>query len=230
MSNTGQRRHKRYEVHDVQGSLLFRTQVRVQNISVSGVAIETTERLKLGRVYSIRLSNSSDALDLSGTIRWCRLARTQVEKNGESVTVYEAGLAFDDVFTQKAVDLLRFLENHVILPLHQRVTGRFRVETLGTVDLESRYQFEVVKISLSGMLVKTHLDPVVGSAFVMELALRGGQIPINGRVAHVQRIAGQKGDESLSELGVEFVNVREDAHRALSEFITEELESPPPPA
>lgn len=229
MSNTGQkRRHKRYEVHDVRGSLLFRTQVKIQNISVSGLAIETTERLKLGRTYSIHLSNAHDTLDLSGTIRWCRLSRTQTGAGGESVSLYEAGLAFEEVFTDKARSLLQFLEQHVILPLHQRITGRFHVETMGPVDIESRYDFEVLKISLSGMLVKTQLEPAVGSSFGMELGLRGGFVPVSGRVAYVQR-AGSKGDP-VSELGVEFIDVREDARNALHAFIADELEIAPPPA
>ncbi len=231
MTNTGQRRHKRYEVHDVRGSLLFRTQVKIRNISVSGLAIETTERLKLGRSYTIHLSNAQDSLDIAGTIRWCRLSRTQATVGGEAVPLYEAGLAFDDVFTEKAQSLLRFLELHVVLPLHQRITGRFRVETLGPVDIESRYEFEVVKLSLSGMLVRTQLEPALGSAFGMELGLRQEMVPLDGRVAYVQRAGGAKG-EPMIEIGVEFVDVREDARRLLQGFIADELENGPqaPPA
>ena len=69
MPHTGQRRHKRYEVQDVRGSLLFRTQVKVRNISVSGLAIETSERLKLGRSYSIHRMNGHGSLEIEGTIR-----------------------------------------------------------------------------------------------------------------------------------------------------------------
>lgn len=230
MPHTGQRRHKRYEVQDVRGSLLFRTQVRVRNISVSGLAIETSERLKLGRTYSIHLTNGHGSLEISGTIRWCRLTGTQAGVSGESLPRYEAGLAFEEVFTEKARNLLSFLEQHVVLPLHQRITGRFQVETLEPVDLETRYDFEVVKISLSGMLVRTQLDAAVGSSFGMELGLRGGLVPVGGRVANVQR-TGAKG-EAVIELGVEFVGVGEDARRALQEFIAEELESgePSPPS
>ncbi len=67
MGNSGQRRHKRYEVQDVHGSLLFRTQVHVRNLSVSGLALETPERLQLGRTYAIRLAGNDDAVDVSGT-------------------------------------------------------------------------------------------------------------------------------------------------------------------
>lgn len=230
MSTDPKRRHPRYEVHDVRGSLLFRTQVRIRNISVSGVAIETNERVKVGRSYALRLSNTNDAVDLAGTIRWCHLARTEAGPAGETVTVYEAGLAFEDVFTEKAQALLKFLEKHVVLPLHHRVTGRFRVETLGPVDLETRYQSEVVKISLSGMLVRTQLEPAMDSAFGMELTLRGGIVPVDGRVRYVRRIAAPRGEEPLSEIGVEFVNVRDASREALEAFISDELERSPVPA
>lgn len=223
MGSLEHRRHKRYEVRDVKGSLLFRVQVKICNISVSGLAIETTERLKLGRTYSLRLANGQGSVDLNGTIRWCHLSGRRESSGGDSLPVYEAGLAFDEVFSEKAIALLRFLEAHVVLPLEKRITGRFRVETLDPVDLETRYDFEVLKLSLSGMLVRTQLEPVVGSKFGMEMRLKDSALPIHGRVAYVQRAATHPA-EPLMELGVEFVDVEAPAREAITRFIAEELE------
>ena len=138
MANTGQRRHRRYEVHDVHGALLFRTQVKVRNLSVSGLALETPERLQLGRTYAIRLAGDHDAVDVSGTIRWCRLASARPAAGGAPRAVYEAGLAFEGVFSDMAKGLLGFLEHHVVLSPHQRLTGRFRAQALRPAELEAR--------------------------------------------------------------------------------------------
>jgi hypothetical protein len=226
MANSGQRRHRRYEVQDVHGALLFRTQVKVRNLSVSGLALETPERLQLGRTYAIRLAGDADAVDVSGTIRWCRLASARPKGGGEPQAVYEAGLAFEGVFSEKAKGLLGFLEHHVVLSPHQRLTGRFRAEALRPAELEARYGFEVLKLSLSGMLVRTALEASLGDVFGVELTLRDGVVPFEGRVAFVQRDDTVKG-EVATQLGLEFVGASESSRVHLAEFIASELEHGP---
>ena len=226
MANTGQRRHRRYEVHDVHGSLLFRTKVQVRNLSVSGLALETPERLQLGRTYAIRLAGADDAVDVSGTIRWCHLASTRSKEGGETRAVYEAGLAFQDVFTDHGKGLLGFLGHHVVLSPHQRLTGRFQAEALLPADLEARYDFEVLKLSLSGMLVRTALETSLGARFGLELALGEGVVPLSGRVAYVQREEATKG-EVAAQLGMEFLEMDDDARGAIGGFIARELERAP---
>jgi hypothetical protein len=223
MATSDHRRHKRYEVRDIHGFLLFRVQVEVKNISLAGIAVETTQQLKLGRVYSLHLSNQDGGLDVQGTIRWCHLSKTRAISETESVAVYEAGIAFEDVLTEKATSLVHFLEQHVVVPLEKRIIGRFRMESLGPVDLESRYKFEVLKLSISGMLLRTQIEPSVGSAFGMEITLRGGPVPVSGRVAYVNRVGGTL-QEPIAELGVEFVDVGEATRLAVTEFISNELE------
>jgi hypothetical protein len=232
MANAGQRRHKRYEIRDVRGSLLFRTQVQVRNLSVSGLALETPERLQLGRTYAIRLAGDGDAIDLSGTIRWCHLASAPSKGGKGTRVVYEAGLAFEDVFTERAKGLLGFLEHHVVLSPHERLTGRFRAEALGPADLEARYEFEVLRLSLSGMLVRTALEAPLEARFDLELALRDGVVPMSGRVAYAQRDDAGKG-EVATLLGLEFLDIPDDARVAVAAFIASELgrtggDAPPP--
>jgi len=222
MATAGQRRQKRYEVRDVHGSLLFRTQVQVRNLSVSGLAVETPERLQLGRTYAIRLAGDGDAIDLSGTIRWCHLASAPLKGGGGPRVVYEAGLAFEDVFTEKARGLLGFLEHHVVLSPHERLTGRFRAQALRPADLETRYDFEVLKLSLSGMLVRAALEASLNARFDLELALRDGVVPMAGRVAYVQRDEAVRGTVA-TQLGLEFLDLSEDARAAIAAFIATEL-------
>ena len=114
----------------------------MRNLSVSGLALETPERLQLGRTYAIHLSGDKDAVDVSGTIRWCHLESLRPKAGGPGGAVYEAGLAFEEVFTEKARGLLGFLEHHAVLSPHQRVTGRFRVEELAAAEIEARYEFD----------------------------------------------------------------------------------------
>lgn len=223
MPHTGQRRHRRYEVHDVHGALLLRTKVRVRNLSVAGLALESAERLQMGRPYAIRLVGEQEACDVTGTIRWCRLSSARPAPGAEPRAVYVAGLSFEDVFTEKAKGLLGFLEHHVVLAPHERLTGRFRAEALKPAELEARYEFEVLKLSLSGMLVRTTLEASPGARFGLELALRDGLVALEGRVAYAQREPG-RGD-AATQLGMEFVEPTEEARGALAAFIARELET-----
>ncbi len=235
MPKTGQRRHRRYEVQDVRGSLLFRTNVQVRNLSVSGLSLESAERLQLGRTYAIRLAGSDAAIDVHGTIRWCHLASARPRPGAEPRAVYEAGLAFEDVFTEKGQGLLGFLEQHVVLSPHQRLTGRFRAEPLVPAELEARYEFEVLRLSLSGMLVRTPLEAALDARFGLELRLGDGVVPLEGRVAFVQRDEAAKGAVA-TQIGMEFVGGTDQARSALARYHAEELErpadapSPPSPA
>ena len=122
--------------------------------------------------------------------------------------------------------LLGFLEHHVVLSPHQRLTGRFRAQALRPAELEARYAFEVLKLSLSGMLVRTTLEASLGDTFAVELSLRDGVVPLNGRVAFVQRDDAVKG-EVATQLGLEFVDVPESARSVLATFIARELETGP---
>ncbi len=226
MPKPGQRRHPRYEVQDLHGSLLYRTTVKVRNVSVSGLSLESAERLQLGRAYAIRLAGAGEAVDVHGTIRWCHLSSARPRPGGETRAVYEAGLAFDDVFTGSGRSLLGFLEHHVVLSPQQRLTGRFRADALLPAALEARDEFEVLRLSLSGMLVRTALEASAESRFALELRLRTGTVPLEGRVAFVQREEAEKGSVT-TQVGIEFVGGTDEARAAVARFIAEELERVP---
>lgn len=217
------RRYRRYEVHDLHGSLLFRVDVTVLNLSLAGMAVETTQQLKLGKVYSVKLGNGSGFVDVDGTVRWCHLIRTKEGPGGEPVNVYHVGITFGGTLTEKASQLLEFMQEHVVLALQHRVMGRFKLKAGSPVALETRYDFEVVKLSLSGMLVKTRLLPDPDSSFDMELQIAGGPFEIGGRIAYVRRVGGTDADPE-SQLGVEFQKLDEARGRVLREFIATELE------
>ncbi|MEO6323347.1 MAG: PilZ domain-containing protein, partial [Thermoanaerobaculia bacterium] len=90
------RRFRRHELDAVQGSVLFRLEVKVLNLSLSGMAAETTEQLKLGKVYALKLGGEGE-LVVPSTVRWCRLVGTQRRRSdGELMNVYRAGLTFDE--------------------------------------------------------------------------------------------------------------------------------------
>src|SRR6185369_16529600 len=112
-----ERRHPRYEVQDLHGSLLFRIDVIVLNLSLSGMAVETTQQMKLGRVYSVKLGDAAGFVDMDGIVKWCHLVKTRAGPNGEAQNVFHVGITFDGTLTEKASRLLAFMQEHVVLSL-----------------------------------------------------------------------------------------------------------------
>ncbi len=217
------RRHRRYEVHDLNGSLLFRFDVTVLNLSLAGIAVETTRPLKLGKVYSMRFGSGPESVDLDGIVRWCHLVGTRPGSVGGALNLYQAGLAFDGTLTEKSERLLEFMKEHVVLSVTKRVIGRFKLQAGAPVELAARYDFEVEKLSLSGMLVKTRLVPEIDSAFDMEIRFRGTTLEVEGRIAYAERLGGTEAEPEAA-LGVEFLDMGEEKTSVLKAFIAEELE------
>jgi hypothetical protein len=102
----------------------------------------------------------------------------------------------------------------------RRLPARVRLEAPVPADLMSAREFEVRKISRTGMLVETDLAAELDSEFEVEVALDGHSVSCRGRIAYlIERVSPGAGDPRF-ELGVEFVALGEPARRVLEEFIT----------
>jgi c-di-GMP-binding flagellar brake protein YcgR len=217
------RRHRRYDVEDVRGNLLFTTEVRILNLSLTGMAIETDVFLKVEGRYHLKIRSNEHPLDLEVVVKWCHLDRTERRPDGDVAPVYKAGLDFKDVLGERAREILAFIEDHIVVELDRRILGRFRVEVGDEVDLATTYDFRVLKISRSGMLIRTELEPPVDSRFEMEIRPRNHTVQVLGRVADVSLPTTPPVSEEF-EVGVEFVEIANGGRRHLSSFIEELIE------
>lgn len=66
----------------------------VLDLSLGGLAIETTCGLEIGSQHQLRLTRGSRQVEVEGVIRWCRLARTVRLADRDVMPVYRAGLMF----------------------------------------------------------------------------------------------------------------------------------------
>ncbi len=221
-------RGHRYPVDHVQGTLHFNTEARVLNVSLTGVALESAMPVRVGRSYSIALrSDDGQAVTLSARAAWCHLKSTRRGEAGEATPVYAAGLAFDDTLTEKAGQLIRFLERSAIITVGQRVTGRFEVASERTISLATRHEFVVKNLSLRGMLIETDLSPEAGSEFDVEVALPESSLQTRVRVTGVResRLADKR---VFAEVEVEFAGLGREDRARLADFIARELRPPEP--
>lgn len=220
MSGAGseRRRHPRYEVSGLRGSLVVPIEIRVINLSLGGMALETHSYLQFGRAYNLRLEGAGRSLALSGTVAWCSLKGTRKSEHGEVLPVYRAGLRFEELGGERSRELWELIRGHVVVDVEDSVLGRFKVDLPRDPALNSSYDFTVRKLSLSGMLIETDFVPEVGSRFDLQLRLGGRPWQTRARVASVPR-SGRLGAGELAEIGLEFCDLQPDEQRQLSEFI-----------
>jgi hypothetical protein len=218
------RRHPRHPVNDVKGTLHISTGARVINMSVTGMAIETDTQMRVGRAYSVTLKHGADfVLKLSGMVVWCHLRGIRKTEAGETKSVYHAGFRFEDVLTEKAQELTRFLEATAIIALDTRISGRFKLKLTEPVDLDTEYPFVVKTISASGLLLETETSPPEGTIFDMEIHLHGAVLQTKGRIVHTREVNDDAAGRS-SQVGVEFVETGETDRHAIEEFIAHQLQ------
>jgi hypothetical protein len=218
------RRHPRHQVNDVKGTLHISAGAKIINMSLTGLAVETDTQMRVGRSYSLTLKHGTDfVLRLAGTVVWCHLRGIRKTDGGETRSVYHAGFRFEDILTEKAQELTRFLEATAIIALDTRISGRFKLKLTEPVDLDTEYPFVVKTISASGLLLETETAPPEGTTFEMEVHLHGAVLQTRGRIVHSREINNPKSGR-ITQIGVEFVDSAETDRRAIEEFIARQLQ------
>ena len=220
--DNNRRRQDRFSATDVHGNFSYSVEARVLNLSLGGLAVRTNTQLSIGRKYRFRLGDKVDAVQMTGAVRWCRMSGTEKQESGDIVPVYEAGISFDDVLTEKADELMEFMERNITLDVKQRISGRFKVDSSDPVVLKSETDYIVKQISSSGMMIEADIALKPGT--VLELDMRLGRRKFNctGEVIYLAEVALE--DESLRHrLGVKFTKIPEARLSALEQFIRREM-------
>ncbi|MGH7337243.1 MAG: hypothetical protein ACREI7_06685 [Myxococcota bacterium] len=148
------------------GEIQVSLHAKVLDIGLAVLAIETGTRLAPQHSLGMRMGSNGGELALSGYVVWCFFHGTAAAPSGEQQPVYRAGIEFSDVLTQRATDLLRFLEAHAVVTMETRLFGRFRLEEAGPVSLHSTAPFQVTALQGDALEIECDLglEPAVGEA------------------------------------------------------------------
>ncbi len=210
------RRHRRYEVEGVNGSLTFAVDVRIVNLSLEGMAIETGRRLNVNTDYSVRLKHGDEHLELKGKIVWSTLTRTVKTPEGDVKPVYRAGIRFVDILDEKSRSIISFIENNRIVTLEKRILGRFKINS-GSALLKYPQDYVVKRLSLSGMLIETELPLEPEDQVEMSLKLPDSEdFSFTGRVVNVHP---RDGEGEFYRIGVEFLNLDHKNREVLASYL-----------
>lgn len=203
--------------------MAFTVDASVLNISRSGVAVQTKFQLVVGRKYVVQIGYRSGPVLTTGTVRRCTLRRTRRTEKGEIEPVYEAGIEFDDVLSETQAELMPIVAKSASLQLKPRLYGRLRPDEGETVTLKSDLDFEVRRISLSGLLVETASAPEPDSIVSLEIQIDGQPFASSGRIANVSKVSDGEGTHK-SQFGVEFLELPEEQRKILETFLIDQIE------
>jgi Tfp pilus assembly protein PilZ len=217
------RSHKRFRLgaSEINGKMVFATEVKILDISIGGVSVKADRRLNMGNEYVLKLEDRDRFISVKGVVVWSSLSGTREAAGGEVAPVYTAGMRFSDISAETVNELLAFVEHHDKGQAHlvsgRRLNVRFRIRTPKKVLLQYPEQYRVKTISLSGMLIETAHSLDVESRVPMELSLQDdAPITFMGRIASCQLAAKEAG---VYAIGIEFLDLRKKDKEVLSAFV-----------
>ncbi|MBA4372557.1 MAG: hypothetical protein C0402_06805 [Thermodesulfovibrio sp.] len=219
------RHHKRFMVEgmEINGKMLFATEVFVQNVSISGMSFKADRRLDIGKEYTIRLQDQGRTIAVKGIVVWSSLVGNKAGHDGDSIPVYAAGMKFTNVLNERINEIISFIESHERQGQDQgaghRLSGlRFAITNPGKAVLQFPSHYLVKKISAGGMLIESDQSLAQEERFPMELS-----IPEEAAITFIGRVASCscnsiKGVEHF-DIGIEFIEMAVPHRKKLHEFI-----------
>ena len=167
----------------MRGRFPLHFEVKVLNMSLTGLAVECDRPLELGKEYEFTLGEAAGGVTLKAYVDWCHLVRTKPWGN-EVVPVFQSGLDFRSALSHEAKRFLAFLQRHLVIEADRRIFGRFELLLERPTKVTERHDFQVQVISFSGMMIATDLLLGVGSTLDMRLRAGRREFRVSGRVAN----------------------------------------------
>ncbi len=218
------RRYKRYKLNDleVHGKMALATEVKVIDISISGIALKANRRLNIGSDYTLKLEGGK-TISLRGTVVWCSLIDNKKGSKGEMIPIYSAGMQFKDMSNERTTELQYLIESHKKEEVHvigssTRLNIRFHIKDPENSILIYPDNYIVKTISQGGMLIECQRNFEIESRMPMEMFIHDDTpLKFVGRVASCREI--DKNGEKKYDTGIEFLGLTEKDREVLTSFM-----------
>jgi Tfp pilus assembly protein PilZ len=109
------RQHKRFKVEhmNVNSEMPSATDVKIMDISKSGVFVKADKKLNIGKTYALKIAYENKVLFVKATVVWSLLADNAENTHGSIIPVYIAGMQFTDVLQGEIADIISIIETHI---------------------------------------------------------------------------------------------------------------------
>ena len=220
------RRHKRWEVSEINGFVHHTIEADILNIGVTGLACETQVPLAIGGKHNIRLKHRNGEVTLVGKVAWSRLKKSIRETKGAGALVYHTGMEFENTLSTEGREVRFFFDSMAKIDVNRRVFGRFQyAEEISSdnsiVNLRQLVPFKVLKISFSGMLIQTESLPEE-ELLSLEVQVGTDKMKVLGRVINSEK---KEDVEGSLQVGIEFKDLSEESKVVLARMIQKAIEN-----
>jgi hypothetical protein len=104
------RQYKRFtDVIDMHGKMVLADDVKILDISLSGISLKADRRLNIGCNYMLNIADKGNPLTVKGKVIWSLLGENKDGKRGEIIPIYTAGMKFTDITKKKKKEITEFI-------------------------------------------------------------------------------------------------------------------------
>jgi hypothetical protein len=107
----GKRRYKRLNIKNmnIRGKMAFANYIKIIDISLEGLSIETDKRLHLGKEYILHLECEGKTLPVKGSIAWSKLKQNERDNKRDTNPIYRAGMKLT-ISANEMREFIKFIE------------------------------------------------------------------------------------------------------------------------
>jgi len=223
------RQHKRYKVDvmEINGKMVLAKSVKILDISIGGVCLQTEKRLNIGSEYTLKIEGKGKVLTVKGFVVWAVLSGSSADSGGSIIPMYKAGMKFIDASDKKINEIVNFIEDHekdvdkqvdLHAPSGGRLYVRICIEDPEKAVLNYQGSYKAKNISLGGMLIESEHLLEIESKLPMEMILNEEvSIKFLGRIIDCLLVKDK--DIEHYAIRVEFIEMSEMDKKILVEFI-----------
>ena len=106
------RQHKRFKVEHmkVNSEMPSATDVKIIDISKSGVFVKADKKLDIGKQYALKIGYGNKVLFVKATVVWSLLADNVENTDGSIIPIYIAGMQLTDVLRGEITEIISMIE------------------------------------------------------------------------------------------------------------------------
>jgi Tfp pilus assembly protein PilZ len=107
----GNRRYKRLNIKNmnIRGKMAFANYIKIIDISLEGLSIETDKTLHIGKEYILHLECEGKTWHLKGSIAWSKLKQHERNNKGDTVPIYGTGMKLT-ISSNEMREFIKFIE------------------------------------------------------------------------------------------------------------------------
>ena len=232
---TNKRQQERYKLTliDTHTKLVFANDVRILDMSLSGVSLKADRRMNIGCNYTITIKDEGRVLNIKGKVIWSLLSGYKGNTRGENIPIYTAGMNFTDISIEKQKEIEDFIEKHrgtdFTEECRKEIDKPLDLYILNDVPLNisiknpedyilNKNFYRAKKLSLTGMMIECRKALEIESRLNMEITFPEGiSINVKGYVASCCMIKNKNSEHY--NIGIEFIDMYEKESELLRSFM-----------